>query len=82
MISEGKTGHEEKTDIVDSTQELAESLMRIMDKNKLASNNQNIISSTRMNYVAPTKVRDDSVYVSIIRYEFKILNNYVKIYNI
>lgn len=73
---------EEKTDVVDSTQALAESLIKIMDKNKLASNNQNIISSTRMNYVAPTKVRDDSVYVSIIRYEFKILNNYVKIYNI
>lgn len=72
---------EEKTDAVDSTMALSESLMKIMEKTKLASNNRNIISATRMNYVAPTKVRDDSVYVAIIRYEFKILNNYVKINN-
>lgn len=72
---------EEKTDVVDSTQALGDLLIEIMNKNKLASNNQNIISATRMNYIAPKKVRDDSVYVSIIRYEFKILNNYVKIYN-
>lgn len=71
---------EEKTDVVDSTQALAESLINIMDKHKLASNNRNIISSTRMSYTYPQKVRDDSVYVSIIRYEFKVLNNYVKIY--
>lgn len=71
---------EEKTDVVDSTQALAEILINIMDKNKVALNNSNVISLTRMNYVSPQKVRDDSVYVSIIRYEFKILNNYVKIY--
>ena len=71
---------EEKTDVVDSTQALAESLMNIMDKNKIALNNLNIISSTRLSYISPQKVRDDSVYVSIIRYEFKVLNNYAKIY--
>lgn len=71
---------EEKTDVVDSTQALAEILINIMDKNKVALNNSNVISLTRMNYVSPQKVRDDSVYVSVIRYEFKILNNYVKIY--
>ena len=71
---------EEKTDVVDSTQALAEILINIMDKNKVALNNSNVISLTRMNYVSPQKVRDDSVYESVIRYEFKILNNYVKIY--
>lgn len=71
---------EEKTDVVDSTQALAEILINVMDKNKVASINSNVISLTRMNYISPQKVRDDSVYVSIIRYEFKILNNYVKIY--
>ena len=70
---------ETKTDVVDSTQALAEALINIMDKNKVALNNSNVISLTRMGYVAPQKVRDDSVYVSIIRYEFKVLNNYVKI---
>lgn len=72
---------EEKTDVVDSTQALADKLINIMNKNKVSLNNSNVISLTRLSYLSPTKVRDDSTYVSIIRYEFKILNNYVKIYN-
>ena len=74
-------GEDEKTDVVDSTQALAETLMNIMNKNKFSLINSNVISLTRLSYLSPTKVRDDSVYVSIIRYEFKVLNNYVKIYN-
>ena len=44
--------------------------------------NNNIIASTRKSYVQPQPIREDGlVYVGILTYEFKVLNDYTKIYN-
>lgn len=71
---------EEKTDVVESTEMLCDKLKSILDKNLLASNNSNIISSARKSYVQPQPIRDNDCYVGIITYEIKVLNNYSKIY--
>ena len=71
---------EDKTNAVDSTNILSDKLKLLFDKNKFIINNKNIISSTRRSYVQPQPLRDDGVYVAILTYEFKILNDYTKIY--
>lgn len=72
---------DDKTDVVESTMILADTIKELFNKNKLISYNSNIISSTRISYVQPQPVRDDGVYVAILTYQFKVLNNYTKIYN-
>lgn len=72
---------EDKTDVVESTMILTDTIKELFNKNKLISHNSNIISSTRISYVQPQPVRDDGVYVAILTYQFKVLNNYTKIYN-
>lgn len=72
---------EDKTDVVESTMILTDTIKELFNKNKLISYNSNIISSTRISYVQPQPVRDDGVYVAILTYQFKVLNNYTKIYN-
>ena len=72
---------ETKSDVVDSTMILSDRLKAILNKNLVAKNNKNIISLTRKNSIPPQNVRDGMVYVAIIRYEFKVLNEYAKIYN-
>lgn len=71
---------EDKTNAVDSTNILSDKLKLLFDKNNFIINNKNIISSTRRSYVQPQPLRDDGVYVAILTYEFKILNDYTKIY--
>ena len=73
--------NEEKNDAIESTMILTDRLKTIMNKNNVAKNNKNVISLTRRNSVPPQNLRDGIIYVSIIRYEVKILNNYDKIYN-
>ena len=72
---------EDKTDVVESTMILTDTIKRLFDKNKLISYNSNIIASTRRSYVQPQPIRDDGVYVAILTYDFKVLNDYEKIYN-
>lgn len=72
---------DDKTNVVESTMILADTIKELFNKNKLISYNSNIISSTRISYVQPQPVRDDGVYVAILTYQFKVLNNYTKIYN-
>lgn len=72
---------DDKTDVVESTMILTDTIKELFNKNKLISYNSNIISSTRISYVQPQPVRDDDVYVAILTYQFKVLNNYTKIYN-
>lgn len=67
---------EDKTDVVESTMILADTIKELFNKNKLVSNNINIISSTRRSYVQPQPIRDDGVYVAILTYDFKVLNDY------
>lgn len=74
-------GNDEKSDVVVSTMILADRLKAILEKNRVAQNNKNVISLTRKSYIPPQNVRDGITYVSIIRYEFKVLNEYAKIYN-
>ena len=70
---------EEKTSAIESTDMLANVIKELLNKNKLSENNSNIISSTRTSYVQPQPLRDDGVYVAIMTYEIKVLNDYVKI---
>lgn len=72
--------NEDKTNAVDSTNILADKIKVLFNKNKFSNNNSNIISSTRNSYVQPQPVRDDKVYVAILSYTFKVLNDYTKIY--
>lgn len=71
----------EKTNANESTSRLSERLKEILNKNSLASNNLNVISCTRKNYVQPQPLRDNTIYVDITTYQIKVLNNYTKIYN-
>lgn len=71
---------DEKTSAIESTLILCDKLKELLNKNILNSNNINIISSTRKSFVQPQPLRDDGVYVAIMTYEFKVLNDYTKIY--
>lgn len=73
--------NDSKNDAVESTMILTDRLKTIMNKNNVSKNNKNIISLTRRSVVPPQDLRDGIIYVSIIRYEIKVLNNYEKIYN-
>lgn len=72
---------DEKTSAIESTMLLSDKLKEILNKNNLVSNNSNIISSIRKSYTQPQSLRDSNVYVDITTYQFKVLNNYTKIYN-
>lgn len=72
----------EKTSAILTTTIFANEIQNIFDKNMFSKNNNNIISSTRKSYVQPQTIREDGlVYVGILTYEFKVLNEYTKIYN-
>lgn len=60
---------------------LGEDVLKVMNKNSLQSNNSNIISSTRTSYVGAQSIDESSLYVSIIRYEIKIKNDYEIVIN-
>ncbi len=70
----------EKENAQKSTTYLAQLVKEALTKNNLYSNNSNIISVTKRSYVGATNTRDTKLYVSIFSYEFKVKNNYVKIY--
>ena len=74
-------GSNEKTSAVDTTTLLAQYVKQLLMKNQIVSFNSNVISSRRTAYTGAMNVRDTVLYVAILRYDFKILNNYVKIYN-
>lgn len=74
-------GSSTKTSAVDTTTLLAQYVKQVLKKNEIASINTNIISSTRTAYTGAMNVRDTVLYVAILRYDFKVLNNYNKIYN-
>lgn len=71
---------EDKTSAIESTDILADVIKELFNKNNFSKDNSNIISSTRTSYVQPQPLRDDGVYVAIITYEFKVLNDYTKIH--
>lgn len=71
----------EKTSAVDTTTLLAQYVKQLLTKNEIISFNPNVISSKRTAYTGAMNVRDTVLYVAILRYDFKILNNYTKIYN-
>lgn len=60
---------------------LGEDVLKVMKKNLLQQANSNVISSTRMSYVGAQPIDESSLYVSIIRYEIKITNDYKIINN-
>lgn len=70
-----------KTSAVDTTTLLAQHVKEVLEKNKYASENGNIISCSRTSYTGAMNVRDTKLYVAILRYDFKVRNNYIKIYN-
>lgn len=70
-----------KTSAVDTTTLLAQHVKEVLEKNKYASENENIISCSRTSYTGAMNVRDTKLYVAILRYDFKVRNNYIKIYN-
>lgn len=72
----------EKTSAILSTTILTNEIQNIFDKNLFGVENNNIIASTRKSYVQPQSIREDGlVYVGILTYEFRVLNDYTKIYN-
>ena len=70
-----------KSNAVISTRRLADCLAKCLNKTTFQANNNNVISSTRQSYTGAMSVEDSSLYVAIFRYNFKIRNNYDKIYN-
>lgn len=59
---------------------LASYVKKSLSKNIIATKNKNIISVRRTTQTPPMQVRDNSLYYSVIRYEFLINNNYKIIY--
>lgn len=70
-----------KTSAVDTTTLLAQRVKEVLEKNNYAMANENIISCSRTSYTGAMNVRDTKLYVAILRYDFKVRNNYIKIYN-
>lgn len=71
----------EKTSAILTTTIFTNELQNIFDKNMFSKDNNNIISSTRKSYTPPQPIREDGlVYVGILTYEFRVLNDYTKIY--
>lgn len=73
-------GSEEKTNAVISTTILADDIKEVLKKINFNQNNSNIIASTRQTYTGAMAVKDTSYYMAVVVYEFKILNNYTKVY--
>ncbi len=74
-------GNEDKSNAVITTTALSSDIMNVLSKNKFALNNPNIIRSTRMTYTGAQAIKDTSCYMAVAVYEFKIINNYIKVYN-
>ena len=73
-------GSNNKTSAVETTTLLAQYVKDSLKKNTIISANSNIISSTRTAYTGAMNVRDTVLYVAILRYDFKVRNNYTKVY--
>ncbi len=69
-----------KTNAQMSTTALASDISIVLDKHKLRENNNNIISSRRANYSGAMAIQDSNSYVATFVYEFKVINNYNKVY--
>lgn len=71
----------DKSNAVITTTKLADALAKALDKNVFVENNTNVISSSKQSFTGAMSVEDSSLYVAIFRYNFKIKNEYTKIYN-
>ena len=72
--------NQSKTSAQMSTTALASDISNVLDKHKLRENNNNIISSRRANYSGAMEIQDSTSYVAAFVYEFKVINNYNKVY--
>lgn len=72
--------NQSKTSAQMSTTALASDISNVLDKHKLRENNNNIISSRRANYSGAMAIQDSTSYVAVFVYEFKVINNYNKVY--
>lgn len=68
---------EDKTSVVDVGLRLMDDIKKVMDKNTISRSNQNIISCTLGSSSSTTKVENYNFYYFVLRYDFKINNNYV-----
>ena len=73
-------GDDTKSNAIVVTRVLADFLTRLLTKNKVIKNNKNIIRIRKTSQTNVMQVRDQSLYYCVLRYEFKINNNYIKKY--
>lgn len=73
-------GEEDKSNAVITTTTLSSDIMDVLSKSKFAKSNSNIMASTRITYTGAQAIKDTSCYMAVAVYEFKILNNYTKVY--
>lgn len=73
-------GSDEKLNAIIVTRKLAGFVTSLFKKNKIVSNNKNIISVRKTTQTNVMQVRDQSLYYCILRYEFELTNDYKKKY--
>ena len=71
---------ENKYDPIKVTTILADFITKLLKRNVIGTKNKNIISSRKLTQTNVMQVRDFSMYYCVLRYDFRITNDYKKVY--